>query len=173
MTPKIARFLAQHKPATPCLVLDVDRSPERVLRDALADIERVEAELAEVAAQAGGSPREVLARLAQDAPTDDTIVELARQAMAAATEFVQERDLITLYPDPVEVIVMPEIHRGVAVAYCDAPGALDRDLVLFGELVHPEDGDDVLERLVALQDLLDLPCHRVMLVTDYHRRKHA
>src|ERR1700759_5337345 len=25
MTPKIARFLAAHQPATPCLVLDVDR----------------------------------------------------------------------------------------------------------------------------------------------------
>jgi len=31
----------------------------------------------------------------------------------------------TLYRDPVEVIVMPEIHRGVAVAYCDPPGPLD------------------------------------------------
>jgi ornithine decarboxylase len=37
MTPKIARFLAQHQPATPCLVLDVDRAEEnfRALRDAL------------------------------------------------------------------------------------------------------------------------------------------
>jgi ornithine decarboxylase len=37
MTPKIARFLAQHKPATPCLVLDVDRVEEnfRALRNAL------------------------------------------------------------------------------------------------------------------------------------------
>jgi ornithine decarboxylase len=37
MTPKIARFLAQHQPATPCLVLDVDRVEEnfRALRDAL------------------------------------------------------------------------------------------------------------------------------------------
>ena len=25
MTPKIARYLADHQPATPCLVLDVDR----------------------------------------------------------------------------------------------------------------------------------------------------
>ena len=25
MTPKIARYLAEHAPATPCLVLDVDR----------------------------------------------------------------------------------------------------------------------------------------------------
>ena len=25
MTPKVARFLVEHQPATPCLVLDVDR----------------------------------------------------------------------------------------------------------------------------------------------------
>ncbi len=37
MTPKIARFLADQQPATPCLVLDVDRVEEnfRALRDAL------------------------------------------------------------------------------------------------------------------------------------------
>jgi ornithine decarboxylase len=37
MTPKVARFLADHAPATPCLVLDVDRVEEnfRALRDAL------------------------------------------------------------------------------------------------------------------------------------------
>ncbi|MDR3529350.1 MAG: type III PLP-dependent enzyme [Rhodopila sp.] len=37
MTPKIARFLAQHQPATPCLVLDIDRVEAnfRALRDAL------------------------------------------------------------------------------------------------------------------------------------------
>ena len=37
MTPKIARFLAQYQPATPCLVLDVDRVEAnfRALRDAL------------------------------------------------------------------------------------------------------------------------------------------
>jgi ornithine decarboxylase len=37
MTPKVARFLAQHQPATPCLVLDVDRVEEnfRALRRTL------------------------------------------------------------------------------------------------------------------------------------------
>lgn len=37
MTPKIARFLADHRPATPCLVVDVDRVEEnfRALRRAL------------------------------------------------------------------------------------------------------------------------------------------
>src|SRR5690348_2021861 len=37
MTPKIARFLAEQRPATPCLVLDVDRVEEnfRALQHAL------------------------------------------------------------------------------------------------------------------------------------------
>ena len=37
MTPKIARFLAEQRPATPCLVLDVDRVERnyRALQDAL------------------------------------------------------------------------------------------------------------------------------------------
>ncbi len=37
MTPKVARFLADTQPATPCLVLDVDRveANYRALREAL------------------------------------------------------------------------------------------------------------------------------------------
>jgi uncharacterized protein (DUF885 family) len=120
--PRLGKDLFARKLA---LVLDLDRSPEQVLADALADIDRVEAELAAVAATLGGSPSEVLARLAVDAPTDDTVVAIARDALAETREFVEQRDIITLYDDPVEVIVMPEIHRGVAVAYCDPPGALD------------------------------------------------
>src|ERR1700710_2894079 len=38
----------------------------------------------------------------------------------------------------------------------DLAGPRDRLAVLVGELVDTEDGDDVLELLVALQDLLDL-----------------
>ncbi|HET9188655.1 MAG TPA: DUF885 domain-containing protein, partial [Acidothermaceae bacterium] len=120
--PRLGRDLFGRKLA---LVLDLDRSPEQVLADALADIDRVEAEIAAVAAQLGGTPSEVLARLAVEAPTDETVVGIARDALAETREFVQQHELITLYDDPVEVIVMPEIHRGVAVAYCDPPGALD------------------------------------------------
>ena len=32
---------------------------------------------------------------------------------------------MTLYPDPLEIIQMPRFKRGVALAYCDAPGPLD------------------------------------------------
>ena len=46
------------------------------------------------------------------------------------------------------------------------PGALHGELVLVGELVHAEDGDDVLELPVALQDLLDAGRRVVVLVAD-------
>jgi len=78
------------------LVLDVDRSPEQVLQAALDDIERVEAELAEVAASLGGAPREVLDRIAADAPTDDTVVAVAQEALLETTAFVEANDIITL-----------------------------------------------------------------------------
>jgi len=62
---------------------------------------------------------------ADHAPRDG-LVAAARAALAQATDFVQARDLITLPDAPVEVILMPEFQRGSAVAYCDAPGPLDR-----------------------------------------------
>ncbi|WP_300609848.1 DUF885 domain-containing protein, partial [Trebonia sp.] len=46
-------------------------------------------------------------------------------AFAAQTRFVRDHDLVTVHEDPVEVIDMPEIDRGVAVAYCDSPGPLE------------------------------------------------
>src|SRR5215831_1768914 len=55
----------------------------------------------------------------------------------------------------------------------DLAGARDRELVLFRELVHAENGDDVLQRLVALQNLLHLACDAIMLLADDHRRQHA
>jgi hypothetical protein len=67
----------------------------------------------------------VLDRLAQDVPDDASILEFCRDALAAQTAFVIENRLITVYDDPVELIVMPEIDRGVAVAYCDSPGPLE------------------------------------------------
>jgi uncharacterized protein (DUF885 family) len=107
------------------LVLDVDMSPEQVLQAALDELVVLESAIAEVAASLGGTPREVLDRLANDAPTNDTVVGIAKDALVETSQFVAEHDLITMYDDPVEIIVMPEIHRGVTVAYCDPPGPLD------------------------------------------------
>ena len=45
----------------------------------------------------------------------------------------------------------------------DLAGATDDQLVLLGQLVDAEDGDDVLQVLVALQDLLHLAGDLVVL----------
>src|SRR5260370_2094083 len=52
-------------------------------------------------------------------------------------------------------------------------GARDGDLVLFRELVNTEDGDDVLQVLVALQDLLDTLGDVVVFLTDAAGGKNA
>ncbi|MEX2495287.1 MAG: DUF885 domain-containing protein [Woeseia sp.] len=58
-------------------------------------------------------------------PDPDAIVEIATDYLQHATAFVREHNLVTVPDDPIEVIVMPEYQRGVAVAYLDPPGPLD------------------------------------------------
>ncbi|HEX2903924.1 MAG TPA: DUF885 domain-containing protein [Jatrophihabitans sp.] len=100
--------------------------PEALLAQAYDDLARVEAELAELV---GGGPAEIAAQfaeLARDAPDSSTILAACRQALAETTRFVAEHDLVTLLRDPVEVQEMPEIDRGIAVAYCQPVGPLER-----------------------------------------------
>jgi uncharacterized protein (DUF885 family) len=61
-------------------------------------------------------------------PARDQVVPAAKQALADATAFVRSKNLVTVPGDPVKVILMPEFQRGVAVAYCDSPGPLDKGL---------------------------------------------
>jgi uncharacterized protein (DUF885 family) len=70
--------------------------------------------------------RSVLARLAEDRPTDETIVDEARKLTNEATEFVRAKDLVEVPDEPISVIEMPEYRRGVAVAYCDSAGPLEK-----------------------------------------------
>ncbi|MFT3896684.1 MAG: DUF885 domain-containing protein [Thermomonas sp.] len=63
-----------------------------------------------------------------DKPARDQVVPAAKAALAKATDFVRAHDLVTVPDDPVKVILMPEFQRGVAVAYCDSPGPLDKGL---------------------------------------------
>jgi len=66
-----------------------------------------------------------------DKPARDKVVEAAKAALDQSTAFVREHDLMTLPDAPVEIILMPEFQRGVAVAYCDSPGPLDKNLKTF------------------------------------------
>jgi uncharacterized protein (DUF885 family) len=149
------------------LTLDAAADSDAILARAHADLDRVSEQIAELAAglagrragQAGngaghggtGDPvvREVLDRLAADAPDDRTILALCQDALAAQTAFVTGHDLVTVHPDPVEVIEMPEIDRGVAAAYCDSPGALETAPIPAYIAVSPTPADWAADRVAS------------------------
>lgn len=64
-------------------------------------------------------------------PSRDGVVDAAKAALAQTTAFVREKNLVSVPNDPVKVILMPEFQRGVAVAYCDSPGPLDKGLATY------------------------------------------
>lgn len=64
-------------------------------------------------------------------PARDKVMSTAEAALAKATDFVRAKNLITLPDSPVKLIPMPEFQRGVALAYCDSPGPLDKNLDTF------------------------------------------
>ena len=78
-----------------------------------------------------------------DKPARDKVVDDAKAALAQSTEFVRKHDLMTLPDAPVDIILMPEFQRGVAVAYCDSPGPLDKNLKTFYAVSPiPDDWND-------------------------------
>jgi len=64
-------------------------------------------------------------------PPRERLMDDARKTLEESTAYVREHDLITLPDAPVKVIEMPKFQQGVAVAYCDSPGPLDRRLETF------------------------------------------
>jgi uncharacterized protein (DUF885 family) len=70
--------------------------------------------------------RQVLARLGDEATNPQTILADATQGLTEATRFAQEHDLVGVPADPCRVIEMPEYKRGVAIAYCDSTGPLEK-----------------------------------------------
>ena len=69
----------------------------------------------------------VLDKLAEQHPNDATVVDFAKKITAEATDFVKQHDLVAVPTVPLDVIAMPEFKRGVAIAYCDAPGPLEKN----------------------------------------------
>jgi uncharacterized protein (DUF885 family) len=69
----------------------------------------------------------VLDRLAEQHPDDATVVGYAQKVVAEATDFVKQHNLVTVPEVPLDVIAMPEFKRGVAIAYCDSPGPLEKN----------------------------------------------
>ena len=82
----------------------------------------------------------VLDKLAEQHPNDSTVVDYAKKVVTEATDFVKRHDVVSVPNMPLEVIAMPEFKRGVAIAYCDAPGPLEKNgKTLFAVAPTPKD----------------------------------
>ena len=138
------------------LTLDTEFAPADLLARAQADLdESTQLIVDEAGRYAGvarpdvGTVRDVLGRLGSEAPTDETILELCRDALADTTRFVREQELVTVYDDPVVVVEMPEIDRGVAVAYCRPAGPLETAQLPTEFAVAPTPTDWTAEQQVS------------------------
>jgi uncharacterized protein (DUF885 family) len=129
--------------------LDTEISADSVLVRAESDLMRIEAEIADTVR--GRDVRQVLDQLADDGYVDDsTVLPLCEQALRDTTDFVQGKGIASVpdgWDDLVDVIVMPEIHRGVAVAYCDPPGPLEPSVLPTFFAVSPTPADWPADRV--------------------------
>jgi len=121
-----------------------DLSMEEIMKRATADLQQTQTAIYETAlplykkyfpsadpAAAGLADKHevtaaVVDKLAEQHPDDATVVDYAKKIVTEATDFVKQHDLVTVPNVPLDVIAMPEFKRGVAIAYCDAPGPLDK-----------------------------------------------
>lgn len=139
------------------LTLDTEFDPAELLTRAEAELDDSTQLIIDEAGRYAGvrqpdirTVRAVLDELATEAPTDETILELCREALADTTRFVRERELVTVYDDPIAVVEMPEIDRGVSVAYCRPPGPLETALVPTEFAVSPTPSDWTPEQQASL-----------------------
>lgn len=166
------------------LVLDAGLSGGEVVRAARDNLERVTEELQRVARDWVGDVedpvRTALDRVAAETPDDESIVPLARQTLAETTETVRRTGLATVPDVLCEVQVMPEFRRGVAVAYCDAPGPLEEGGTTF-YAISPTPSDWSAERVASFYReyntamLTELSVHEAMpghVLQLAHARQH-
>ena len=94
------------------LVLATGKTPEALLAEAEADLIKVRAEIARLAAPK--TVEQALADVARQHATAATYMPSAKQALVAATAFVKSKDLLTLPPNAnLEVIETPVFMRGI------------------------------------------------------------
>lgn len=155
--------------------LDTPLSAAEVDRRARANLDRVADALRETAAQLTGGPatdatvRAALADAAARRPDAGGIVETARAALREATAFVDQFELVSTMPDdPCVIREMPEYQRGVAAAYCDAPGPMEQANLPTLYAIAPPPADWTADRVESFyreyndQMVRDLTVHEAM-----------
>src|SRR5215471_7409631 len=86
--------------------------PEQLLSEAESDLKTTRQEMEKLAAPK--SVKEALADIAKQHATPETFMDQAKKALAEATSFVRQKDLLPLPPrSNLEVIPTPEFMRGI------------------------------------------------------------
>src|SRR5215467_8520453 len=133
-----------------------DLSMEQIMKHAQADLQQTQTAIYETALplykkyfpNADGATladkhkvtAAVLDKLAEQHPADATVVDYAKKVVGEATDFVKSHNLVAVPETPLDVIAMPEFKRGVAIAYCESPGPLDKTgQTFFAVSPTPED----------------------------------
>lgn len=115
-------------------MLETGLSAEEVQAQAYADLDRVSEELSSLSAKylgrsmadPGVSARALEALAIKSDISDDNVLDACTEALELAANFISERGLVTVPQIEARIETMTGIHRGIAVAYCDAPGPLER-----------------------------------------------
>jgi uncharacterized protein (DUF885 family) len=111
-----------------------------LLATARADADAIREEMFEICAKltdAKAGPDKLatikagMAIAARDRPDRARVIAEATRTLEEATTFCRQKDFISMPDAAVKIIEMPEFQQGVAVAYCDPPGPLDRNLETF------------------------------------------
>lgn len=100
-------------------------------------------------------------------PARDGLMDAARAALAQATAFVRDKNLVWVPDSPVQIIEMPRSQWGYAVAYDDAPGPLETNLPNFFAIapIPPEWSDDQAKSFLSEYNdymVQDLAIHEAM-----------
>ncbi|MGI8879605.1 MAG: DUF885 domain-containing protein [Jatrophihabitans sp.] len=134
--------------------LDTELAPAELLSHAEHELDRVTEQILAAAGQFAGDARpdaatvrRVLDELGREVADDQTILTVCREALAEATAFVHDRELMSVPDEPITVIELPEIDRGIAVAYCRAPGPLETATLPTEFAVSPTPEDWSAERV--------------------------
>jgi uncharacterized protein (DUF885 family) len=176
---------------------DYAGTKEDLLAKAKADLDRVTTEMYEIALGQLGSAgkkypakptpaqrREAVAAAiniaASQAPPPEKLFESAKATLDDCTNFVREKQIVTLPDAPVKVIEMPKFQQGVSIAYCDSPGPLDNKLDTF-YAISPIPADWTKQQITSFlreynsRSINELTIHEAMpghYVQIWHSNKH-
>lgn len=137
--------------------LDDATQPSSLLDQANEHLELVESQLVNAAAEylgqltsAPGLVAAALANIAERYPvTNEQVLAQVSTALDRTVAFLGVVPLVDMPETDVKVIEMPEIHRGVAVAYCDSPGPLEATELPTFVAVAPAPADWTADRVAS------------------------